>query len=355
MKPALFRVDGSYHLGWGHITRCLAFAQGLGEIGVKSVFVIRDYEPKITELIQHYGYEEETIPQGSSFAEDASLTSEFASRYSVKLLITDLSNTDNMTNLGEYSRYFPALKAARKFMISIDDFIKTNFPYDIQIIPYYGAENMNYESHDSTKLLLGPAYFIFRQEFIEAAKMSRAIKKGAQNILLTMGGSDPLNLTLKIAKALNRLNITSLNLRIVIGPGFATSAKQEIGRILKGFEGNYELVMENDNMAELMLWSDLAITGGGLTKYETAVTGTPSIIISHFDQEVERTKEFERGGSTLHLGLISEINERDIAEAIEKLLKDYALRAEMAKRGKNLVDGRGIERIISEIPRSVLS
>lgn len=351
MKPALFRVDGSHHLGLGHITRCIAFAQGLGGIGVKSIFVIRDYGPKITELIQHYGYNVETIPQGSSFAEDASLTSGFASRYSVNLIVTDLSNTDNMTNLDEYSRYFPALKVADKFMISIDDFIKTDFPYDIQIIPYYGAENMNYKSYGGTKLLLGPTYFIFRQEFIEAAKVSREIRKDAQNILVTMGGSDPLNLTLKIAKVLNRLNKIFLNLRIVIGPGFAASAKQDIERILKGFKGNCELVIGSGNMAELMLWSDLAITGGGLTKYETAVTGTPSIMISYFDREAERAEEFERGGSTLHLGLISEINERDIAEAIEKLLKDFARRAEMAKRGKNLVDGKGIERIISEIPK----
>ena len=57
MKLALFRVDGSHHLGTGHVMRCLAFAQGLGKLGVKSTFIVRDYEPRITELIQHYGYD----------------------------------------------------------------------------------------------------------------------------------------------------------------------------------------------------------------------------------------------------------------------------------------------------------
>jgi len=98
----------------------------------------------------------------------------------------------------------------------------------------------------------------------------------------------------------------------------------------------------------------LAITGGGLTKYETAVTGTPSIAISHFDEEAKRTEEFARGGSILHLGLISEIRQEDVAEATNRLLEDYALRAEMSKRGRNLVDGKGIERIISEIPQQIL-
>ena len=354
MKSALFRVDGSHRLGVGHIMRCLAFAQGLGEMEVRPVFVIRDYEPKVAELIQHYGYEVETIPQDSSFAEDASLTSEFASRYEGKLVITDLSNTDNMANLDEYSRYFPALKLADKFMISLDDLIKTNFPYDIQIIPYYGAEKMNYKSYGGTKLLLGPAYFIFRQEFIEAAKVRREIKTDAQNILITMGGSDPHNLTLEVAKALTRLDVNSLSLRLVIGPGFVTSVRREIEMSLRDYDGNYELITGSGNMADLMLWSDLAITGGGLTKYEMAVTGTPSIIISHFDEEAKRTEEFEKAGSALHLGLITEIDEERIVKAVEKLLDDDALRAEMADRGRKMVDGKGVARIISEIPNSVL-
>lgn len=201
---------------------------------------------------------------------------------------------------------------------------------------------------------MGPAYFIFRQEFIDAARVSREIRKDAQNILVTMGASDPLNLTQKVAKALNRLNRILLKLRIVIGPGFATSVKPDLERILKGFEGNYELLLGSNNMADLMLWSDLAITGGGLTKYETAITGTPSIIISHFAEEAKRTEEFEKGGSTLHLGLISEIEEKDVAEAVAKLLADNAVRVEMSKKGRNMVDGKGIERIISEIPQEVL-
>jgi len=213
---------------------------------------------------------------------------------------------------------------------------------------------MNYECHGSTKLLLGPAYFIFRQEFIEAAKGSREIRKDARNILVTMGGSDLLNLTIKVAKALNRLNVTSLNLRIIIGPGFATAVKPEVETILEGYRGNHELLMARDEIADLMFWSDLAITGGGLTKYETAVTGTPSIAISHFDEEAKRTEEFARGGSILHLGLISKIRQEDIAEATNRLLEDYALRAEISKRGRNLVDGKGIERIISEIPQQIL-
>ncbi len=360
MKSALFRVDGSHRLGVGHVMRCLAFAQGLGEIGVKYVFVIRDYEPKITGLIEHYGYKVETIAQDSSFGEDELLTVEIASRYDAKLILIDLSNEDTLANLEGYGSYIETLRGAGKFVVAIDglgeDCLSTKIPSscDIVVIPYYGAENGAYKLYSGTKSLLGPAYFIFRKEFIEAAGVNRVIRKDAQNILVTIGGSDPLNLTLVVAKALNRLKVTSLNLRFVIGPGFKPSVSQETRRILSSFKGNYKLVIGNDNMADLMLWSDLAITGGGLTKYELAVTGAPGIIISRFEQEAKKGTEFEKAGSALHLGLVSSLNEERIAEAVKKLSSDATLRAEMAEKGRKLVDGKGVARIISEIPSSVL-
>ena len=104
-----------------------------------------------------------------------------------------------------------------------------------------------------------------------------------------------------------------------------------------------------------MLLSDLAITGGGLTKYETAVTGTPSIILSQVAHQVDLAEEFEKEGTALNLGLGTEVSQEDITEAVTRLSGDGALRAEMSRRGKRLVDGRGVERIISEIPQEVLS
>lgn len=355
MKSALFRTDGSHRLGLGHVMRSLALAQGLKKMGVEPLFVIRDYEPSVVELVRRHQCDVKTIPQGSSFAEDASRTLDFASRHHVSLIVTDLSNSDSLANLAEYRRYFQKLKAAHTFMIILDELIEADFPRGLQVIPYYGAESINTRPRGGTRLLLGPKYFIFRQEFVEAAPVKREIGKNARNILVTMGGSDPLNLTIRVAMVLKELNRTSLNLQIVIGIGYSDSVKVELESILAGYRGNYELITGSDNMADLMLWADLAIIAGGLTKCETAVTGTPSIIISSSEREAAMCEEFEKGGSALHLGHISEISEADIAKAIGKLLEDDILRTQMSKRGRDMVDGKGVERVISEIPQEVLS
>jgi len=352
MKPALFRVDGSYHLGLGHVMRCLAFAQGLEKL-VKPVFAMKNYEPGLTNLVHRFGYEVATIPQAAGFTEDARLTTKFISHHKASLIITDLSHNDNRNQREEYAHYLQLLKAASTFLVIIDP-IRTDLPADILIIPYYGADNADYKSNCHTRLLLGPAYFIFRDEFIKAAKMTREIKQCAQNLLVTIGGSDPLQITQKVSRAITRLDTRFLNLQVVIGPGFTALAKQEVEEIFKNYHGDYKIVMGSDNMARLMLWADLVVTGGGLTKYEAAVIGTPNIAISHHEEEAKNTDEFAKGGSTRHLGLVSQVTEEEIASAIEKLLKDQALRAEMSASGRRMVDGGGVERIISEIPRRVL-
>lgn len=352
----LIRADGSRHLGLGHIMRSLAFAQGLEKTGAKSIFVTRDYEPKVAEIIQRYRYSVEPMPKSYSFQDDLLLTAELANQHDAKLIMTDLCNTDTLANLDEYGEYLQGLKDTGKSLITIDDLNEMPFPSDIVINPNYGAENVNYASNNSTKFLLGPAYFIFRQEFVEAAKVNRKIKKDVQNILVTMGGSDFLSLNLKVAGALTKLGRTAdLNLRIVLGLDYTDSRKRDLTGILKDFAGTLELIQGSDDMAGLMLWADLAITGGGLTKYETAATGTPSIIISQVAHQADLAKEFEKEGTTLNLGLGTGINEADIAEVVSRLLRDDALRAEMSKRGRKLVDGKGIERIISEIPQEVWS
>ena len=336
--------------------RSLALAQGLEKKGAESIFVTRDYEPKVAEIIQRYHFSVESIPQNCNFQEDLLLTSRFAHQYGTKLIITDLCNVDTLARLGEYSEYLHGLKSIGKLLLTIDDLNEMCFPSDIVVNPNYGAEKMKYRPGKGTRSLLGPSYFIFRKEFIKAARVNRGINEDARNILVTMGGTDLLGLNLKVAKALTRMGMEAgLNLHIILGIDYTESKKQELQDILSDFAGTYELIQGSDNMAELMLWADLAITAGGLTKYETALTGTPSIIISQVAHQADLAQEFQKEGTALNLGLGTKVSEQGIAEAVSRLLRDKALRAKMSARGKKLVDGRGIERIIAEIPDEVWS
>jgi UDP-2,4-diacetamido-2,4,6-trideoxy-beta-L-altropyranose hydrolase len=354
VKKVLFRVDGSNRLGLGHIMRCLAFAEGFRKEGLASLFLIKDYDSIVAKIVKENGFEINTMPPGFDFLMDASITVERASNPDIKLMVFDLSHADNMAVPDMYERYLKDLLGANKFTIALDDFSKIDLPFDIRIVPYYGAENVGYKSERCPRSLLGPAYFIFRKEFIEAAKLKRQIKRKAENVFITTGGSDPFGLTIKYLKALTKLEELSLNLKVFIGTAFSSELKQDIEQISKDFKGNIEL--RNGNMfVESMLWSDLVLTAGGLTKYETAVTGTPSIAIATFQRESEMSKKFAKGGTNLYLGLATTVDEDIIAKTVRNVLSDHTLRTKMSAQGKTMVDGLGIERIISNIPHGILN
>jgi UDP-2,4-diacetamido-2,4,6-trideoxy-beta-L-altropyranose hydrolase len=351
-----FRADGSTEIGMGHIMRCLALAQGMEKHGARAEFIVRNYNRKVGAVVRRYGFAVKTIPVDSSWSEDLRLTLEYSDRFHSKLIISDLGNAGNIARPDEYSRYLQGLKGGGKYLIAIDDLVKTSLPADIIINPHYGIEKGRYYNGSNTRLLLGPAYFIFRPEFIAAARLHREIKAEARNVLVAMSGSDPLDFTRKVVGALVKSEKTrGLNLRIVLGMDYTASKKRELNGVLKNYTGRYELIQDSDNMAELMRWSDITVTGGGLTKYELAVTGTPGIIIPQYDYLVGLATAFAGTGAALNLGPVDKITGEAIAGAAAGLLGSAVRRAEMSRRGRALVDGRGIERIISEIPAEVWS
>ena len=100
-----------------------------------------------------------------------------------------------------------------------------------------------------------------------------------------------------------------------------------------------------------MLWCDLAISNSGLTKYELAATGTPALLVSidEFHDGVNRA--FSAKGSVWDLGV--DVTPQRIHDAACDLLNDCSRREKMACSGRNIVDGLGSRRILTEIEKEI--
>jgi len=354
MLPAIFRVDGSSHLGMGHVMRCLALAGGLAQRGVNSQFIVKEFEARVTELIRAHGFDVEVIPTDVRAEEDARLTRVTALRHGANLIVTDLCNRPALGNRPELDLYHRLLgNEFATVCLSGGDAI--DVPAAIVVYPYYRTSLPNLIDEGKGVRLIGPAYFIFRPEFTQAALADRPIATVASRILVLIGGADEYHLTTKTARAICALPQPGLSIRIVIGPAFPKELIHEITDLLGGFKGDWGLLESGTNLAEAMLWADLAITGDGLTKYETAVTGTPSLMLSRPDSEAQINHEFEQAGSTRHLGDGTAISVGELVEKIELAIENQNLRQRMSQRGKAIVDGKGIERILAALPTGLIS
>ena len=100
-----------------------------------------------------------------------------------------------------------------------------------------------------------------------------------------------------------------------------------------------------ENISNVMLECDIAITNSGLTRYELASLGVPSIIISNNKQQAFYCDFFSSFKASIHLGYYNDISEKFIRDKCLELMQKYELRVTMSNSGKKLIDGNGINRI----------
>lgn len=103
----------------------------------------------------------------------------------------------------------------------------------------------------------------------------------------------------------------------------------------------YEAV---SNISELMLDSDLAISAAGSTLYEFACLGLPAITVVVADNQRMHSEELHRLGTIINLGYHTDFSDKYILQIIRHLMVDSEKRKEMSENGKNLVDGKGVDR-----------
>ncbi|MBM3947380.1 MAG: UDP-2,4-diacetamido-2,4,6-trideoxy-beta-L-altropyranose hydrolase, partial [SAR202 cluster bacterium] len=303
-RKVLFRADGSPRLGLGHIMRCLALAEGLQERGTVPVFLVRDEDPAVIDRVKRAGYHVEVLPKAPAQADERRVIERlFSSSDGLpRLVVTDLCNSDMLADLDTYRCYLDSLKGMSADLVTIDDLNTFAFPSDVVVNPNCGAERLPYQRSSSATYLLGPRYFLFRQEFREAAAKPRAIRSQANRVVVSLGGGDAHRTTEKVLSALLEVHRRQ-PLEVQVALGLQTAEALRLQEVLGGFSGQCRVLESGkENLADLFLWCDVAIIGGGLTKYEAAVTGTPAIVLSQVEHQWDIMQAFAETGAAQHLG-----------------------------------------------------
>ncbi|MBT4512407.1 MAG: hypothetical protein HOC20_09400 [Chloroflexi bacterium] len=348
----LVRVDGAHHLGMGHVIRCIALCSAMRQCGIGVTFVIRDYDDRISNLIRTHAFDVELVDSQISLKDDASRTAAIAEKLGVDCILTDLSHSDNHSRLSEYYSFYDILLESNRHVVVVDDIEKIDLPFDVQIIPYYETEHLDYIRFDKTKYLLGCSYFIVSEKLARAANSTRVIRPIGTRVLVSIGGSDPTKMTPLVANAIARLSRPEMEVKFICWEGFSSDAAHQIEAAMQNYDGVYELCSSQD-ISEFMLWCDILVSAGGLTKYEAALTGTPDIIISGSDLEMKRADRFAQSGCAFHIGHQANVHADELSEIIELLSANHDTRLSMSNRGKAMIDGKGTERIINQLPVSL--
>jgi UDP-2,4-diacetamido-2,4,6-trideoxy-beta-L-altropyranose hydrolase len=312
------RVDGGKDIGMGHIMRTMALANDLKKKDEnKEVFYITKDDQTAVNKLKENGFEVLVIAKDLLYEVEIENVKEIIKKKKVNKLITDSYEIDQ--------NYLIEMRKVVDKLITVHDYAPFAFPSHVVINGNAYAGDLDYLSYyGDTEFLLGTDYLLLREEFRNLPEIE--VRDKVHNILVTVGGYDMRNLTPKIIKALSELDLDEINdqyldkknlhIDVVIGPSFDNI--KEIVKAVQKSKLDISLNFNVKKMSKLMIKSDIAISSGGSTLYELAVTKTPALVLLQAENQVRVAEKLD-GQSIINLGFDNSVN--IIKLSIIKLIK----------------------------------
>jgi spore coat polysaccharide biosynthesis predicted glycosyltransferase SpsG/CMP-N-acetylneuraminic acid synthetase len=315
----LFRVDGGDDIGMGHVYRCMRLAGELQSVLDCSIKFLTDsaYSGGVDKL-ESNGFD---VVANSSTGVSA-----------IRAIDPDIIFLDILDTPGSYVRELHELSAA---VINLEDLGDGADHADYVINALYEHSTTNHNQ------LFGAEYFVYEEAPVADGY---EVRPDVQNVLLTFGGSDPANLSTRIARELGTRDLL-YRYRLVLGPDF--SFEEEIGALPEAVRSQIEIFRDVPDMGELMRWADVAVCSGGRTVYELMAIGVPSIVVAQNCREADRMADLEDRGVIEYLGTAADLTDGDVADRLVALDDDYDRREMLNENATTFVDRRGIQRIMN--------
>lgn len=346
MRRLLIRADANPEMGTGHVMRCLALAQAWQDTGGEASFVVAYEMPKIEPRLIAEGFSVHHISAAPGSEEDAVQTDALAVSMKACFVVVDGYHFG--------SQYQRLIKGSGNRLLFIDDYGHAgSYCSDLVLNQnLYATEDLYKKREPFTQLLLGPSFVLLRREFNSWHGLSKKTPHAASKVLVTLGGSDPDNVTLKVIESLQSLAIGGIEVTAVVGGSNAHANRLEAAA--KDSRIPLRLVRSATNMQELMAWADMAISSGGTTSWEMAFMGLPALIVVLAENQAAVAEKLEHAGAALNLGWHDELTCQKIRSAVENLMIDSEKRESISRRGQQLVDGFGANRVVDAIWEKII-
>ena len=332
----LVRLDGSHKIGLGHVYRSRELALKLQKQGQKTIFLINNNK-SVRNLTK--GFTTEVLSDEYSGQEVILKTREIIKKFKVKVIISDL------LFYPDYYKNF--LKTLNAHTVTFHEHLtKDNFSEVIINYNTFKDSLINTESNSND--CLGPKFCLLPEKIktYEAIKIKRNVEK----ILLTFGGSDPQNYSIKVIRILNNLGKLSRNLKeIILHLGPENNETNKIKSLIKSSPLSIRLVEGVEDFPRLMKEADLAICSGGNTMYELCYLGIPSIVLPQNLHQENFSKELFDNQYLKMIKVDSVDFDDTLRRNLFELMNDLKLRKEYHSKSIKLFDGLGLDRITDRI------
>ena len=350
-------MDASRDIGTGHVMRCLAVANEAKRRDWECIFVLRDPDDGIVKYINSFDHRVKelisadrekttyhTTAHGDwlpvSQTQDANETLKLICELDPDWIIVDHYALD--------ATWLSIVEKSNAKILVIDDLGDRELICDVLLDQNLGASAEKYHGKLPSKcqLLLGPTFALLRSEFKDWRERSLEgrLNRNVENILITMGGVDTDNYTLRTLIELTKSKYAKTCVfTVVIGSSYPhTDALHEF---VEEKKLRISVLSNVKNMAEIMSKSDLCIGAGGSTSWERCCLGLPTISFAIADNQIGVLAELEKEICTIisDLEKISSDFEKLLSEEHSQQLKKLSLNS------SKVTDGNGIKLLLERL------
>jgi len=328
----LLRADAGPQVGTGHVMRTLALAQAWrkrkGEVRLLAASLTEHLR---TRLHQH-GIEVDRVRAEPGTDEDAAITKNLAEGWKADWVVLDGYRFG--------ARYQERLTSDTYSRLVIDDYGHADrYAAEAVLNQNLYASVADYaERAEGAKLLLGPSYALFREEFWPWRAWKRSPPATPMRVLVTMGGADPENATGRVLEGLR--GDPSLEIVVVVGGANPRTYSEQPTR------PSVRVRRDVTSMPAHMCWAHVAFAAGGTTALELLFMQLPSALAVLAENQVRVVQSLERQRLGFSLGRADSLSAASVGGALHRLVRDAESYRSAVERSAEVVDGWGVERVV---------
>lgn len=345
-----FRVDASKEIGHGHLIRCLTLANELKKSSIKCLFIANKLNYFLEARVLSMGHEIYNLPSSYthkfSWEKDALFTQEILQKYKISWLIVDHYLIDK--------KWETIQRKNCKNIMVIDDLVNREHECDLLLDQNFGRKNLDYYNMvpKSATVISGLNFSLIGEEFLKIRDkfMPDRNFRSLKNILITMGGSDPRNLTTMALKEIAKTNLNSSSIISVILQKNSQNISDVKSVLTKNFPFKSNLFFDVSDMSKILVGQDLIIGAMGISLWERCCLGIPSISMVVEDSQDAVAKKLHHSGASIVVNR-SYSDGFTIQSAIGYFASSENLK-HTSKIAASLVDGQGAKRVVDMIKKN---
>ncbi len=347
----MIRTDASRDIGTGHVMRCIVLAKELRQKNAEVTFICRELPGNMLEYIKDNGFGLIPLPATSRSDDNLRWHKQHwkVDAVQTRKVLKGKKDVDWLVvdHYGLDFKWEQSIRSLAKKIMVIDDLADRNHDCDLLLDQnLYKDMETRYQTliPKTATALLGPKYLLLREEFRNLPVKERTGM--VEKVLISFGGSDPTNETMKALKAVLLLKRPELAIDVVIG--YSNKNQRSISRLCDDLP-NVHLHFQIDYLASLMAAADLAVGAGGTTTWERCLLGLPAVTIETAPNQTGILSYLSELGAIQHLGKSGEVDAEKVADQLEFIIARPAMVKKMSDNSIKLMNGFAFGSVAEEL------